>query len=682
MTRPLLIEIGVEELPAAPLLKTLDQMELSWSKILEANRLLTEYQFSYTPRRLVIWHPEFPVRQSDTELELYGPPVDIAFKNAKPTKAAEGFAKKCGASFSEIGRVKKGDKEVLYYKKLIEGEPTVSILEKMLVSWIESMSFGKTMRWGEGNEEFIRPVRWLLTLFGNETVPVELFGVKSSNFTRVHRQVSSNPVKVNSAKEYFETLEKGGVELFAGKRRERILKGFERIENKHNIKIGRDEELMDEIVAITEYPTPLLGVFDKDFLKLPPEVIMTSMKEHQRYFPVFYNGLLHNSFIVVSNAKTDDFSAVIAGNERVLKPRLSDAMFFYKNDLEKGLDPTGLKSVIFMDGLGTMYDKTMRESIIATVLAEVYSQRLEDEFSKNIGEIKALVERAAILAKADLLSEMVYEFPELQGVMGYYYAKSLGEEDLVAIAIRDQYLPNSEDSEMPANLFAALLSIAYKLDNLMSLFSAGKIPTGSRDPFALRRAAAGIIRIVTYFDIPFDLEDVIEYFKKEYSPFDTKELVKFFEERLYKALDANPSVITAVLASGESDINEIVKKVEALKSVSQSEDFKEIFTTFKRVANISGDIDKKTDLEVNPALFQKDEERELFEAFNSVMQKKYSDYELQLDALFGLKPQLDRFFDNVMVNVENETLRTNRKNLIGSIYRAFKAIADIKEISV
>ncbi len=682
MTQPLLIEIGVEELPAAPLLKTLDQMEFSWSKILETNRLLTEYQFSYTPRRLVIWHPEFPVRQSDTELELYGPPVDIAFKNGKPTKAGEGFAKKCGASFSEIGRAKKGDKEVLYYKKLIEGEPTVSILEKMLVSWIESMSFGKTMRWGEGNEEFIRPVRWLLTLFGNETVPVELFGVKSSNFTRVHRQVSSNPVKVNSAKEYFETLEKGGVELFADKRRERILKGFERIENKHNIKIGRDEELMDEIVAITEYPTPLLGVFDKDFLKLPPEVIMTSMKEHQRYFPVFYNGLLHNSFIVVSNAKTDDFSAVIAGNERVLKPRLSDAMFFYENDLEKGLDPTGLKSVIFMDGLDTMYDKTMRESIIATVLAEVYSQRLEDEFSKNIGEIKALVERAAILAKADLLSEMVYEFPELQGVMGYYYAKSLGEEDLVAIAIRDQYLPNSEDSEMPANLFAALLSIAYKLDNLMSLFSAGKIPTGSRDPFALRRAATGIIRIVTYFDIPFDLEDVIEYFKKEYSPFDTKELVKFFEERLYKALDANPSVITAVLASGESDINEIVKKVEALKSVSQSEDFKEIFTTFKRVANISGDIDKKTDLEVNPALFQKDEERELFEAFNSVMQKKYSDYELQLDALFGLKPQLDRFFDNVMVNVENETLRTNRKNLIGSIYRAFKAIADIKEISV
>ena len=682
MTKPLLIEIGVEELPAVPLLKILDQIERSWADILERNRLLTEFEFSYTPRRLVLWHPEFPVRQPDSEEELFGPPVQIAFKESEPTRAAESFAKKCGVSLDEIGRGQKGGKEVLYYKKLIEGEPTVSLLEGMVRDWIASMRFGKMMRWGARKEEFIRPVRWILPLFGNETVPLELFGVKSSDTTRVHRQVSFEPVRVGSPKEYFETLENGGVELFADERAKKILEGFERIEEEHGVKVGRDSELLEEIVAITEYPTPLLGHFDESFLKLPPEVIMTSMKEHQRYFPVFKDGVLHNSFVVVSNAKTDDFSQVVAGNERVLKPRLSDALFFYENDLKNGLNPEGLKSIVFMDGLGTMYDKSVRESVIAVTLAEIYSDRLEEEFAKDRGELKALAERAAMLAKADLLSEMVYEFTELQGIMGYYYAKELGEDELVAVAIRDQYLPNSEEGEVPANLFAALLAVAYKLDNLMALFSVGKIPTGSRDPFALRRAAAGIIRIVTRFDIPFDIRGMVEFFKKEYAPFDTEELVKFFEERLYKALDANPSIVTAVLASGESDINEIVKKVNALKSVSEGSDFKEIFTTFKRVANISKDIDLDAELEVDPSLFEKEEERALYDAFNRVVQKEYADYEMQLDALFSLKPQLDTFFDNVMVNVDDERLRKNRQNLVASVYRAFRSVADIKEISV
>ncbi|BBG65869.1 glycyl-tRNA synthetase beta chain [Hydrogenimonas sp.] len=682
MTKPLLIEIGVEELPAVPLLKILDRIESSWAEILEKRRLLVEFEFSYTPRRLVLWHPEFPVKQPDSEEELYGPPVQIAFDDSGPTRAAESFAKKCGVPLDEIGRSEKGGKEVLFFRRIIEGERTETLLGDMLAEWISSMRFGKMMRWGEGKEEFIRPVRWILTLFGNETVPVTLFGVESSNSTRLHRQVSFDPVRVESAKEYFERLENGGVELFADRRAEKILEGFGRIESEEGLKIGRDGELLDEIVAITEYPTPLPGSFDESFLKLPPEVIMTSMKEHQRYFPVFKDGLLHNRFVVVSNAKTDDFSQVIAGNERVLKPRLSDAMFFYENDLKKGLDPEGLKSIVFMDGLGTMYDKSLRESIIASALAEVYSDRLEREFSRERGELKALAERAAILSKADLLSEMVYEFTELQGVMGYYYAKAQGEDELVALAIRDQYLPNSEEGDLPANLFAALLAIAYKLDNLMALFSIGKIPTGSRDPFALRRAAAGIIRIVTHFDIPFDLRETIEYFKKEYAEFETEELIRFFEERLYKALDANPSVITAVLASGESDINEIVKKVDALKSISESDGFKEIFTTFKRVANISRDIDLEGELEVDPSLFEKDEEMELYEAFNAVLDREYSDYEEELDALFSLKPQLDRFFDNVMVNVDDEALRRNRQNLVASVYRAFRSVADIKEITL
>jgi len=335
-----------------------------------------------------------------------------------------------------------------------------------------------------------------------------------------------------------------------------------------------------------------------------------------------------------------------------------------------------------MDGLGTMFDKSVRESKIATGLAELYAERLEEETGKSAGEIKALAERAALLAKADLLSEMVYEFTELQGIMGYYYAKAQGEEDLVAEAIRDQYLPEGEESELPAHLFAALTALAYKMDNLMALFSVGKIPTGSRDPFALRRAAAGIVRIVTHFEIPFNITQMIERFRGEYAEFDTQALEKFFEERFYKQLDANPSIITAVLASGERDILQIVRKVEALKNITESDEFKEVFTTFKRVANISKDLDLEGDLTVDPALFEKEEERALWEAFNAVVGKTYPDYETKLDALFGLKPQLDRFFDNVMVNAEDENLRRNRRNLVGSVYKAFKEIADIKEISV
>jgi glycyl-tRNA synthetase beta chain len=681
MTQPLLIEIGVEELPAVPLLKIVDNIEKSWMKILEENRLLCEFEFSYTPRRLVLWHSEFLKKQPDSEEELFGPPVNIAFKDGEPTRAAESFAKKCGVSIDELGRGQKGGKEVLYYKKRIEGKDSQELLSGMINAWIASMKFGKMMRWGSSKDEFIRPVRWILALFGESVPDIELFGVKSSNTTRLHRQVSFDPIRVDSPKDYFDALKNGGVELFADERRKKILDGFDSIERDEKVSVGRDDELLNEIVAITEYPTPLIGRFDESFLKLPPEVIMTSMKEHQRYFPVFKDGTLHNSFVVVSNAKTDDFSQVVAGNERVLKPRLSDAMFFYENDLKNGLNPEGLKNIIFMDGLGSMYDKSKRESVISSKLTEVYADRLEKETSKSANELKELAVRSAMLAKADLLSEMVYEFTELQGIMGYYYAKALGEDDLVSIALRDQYLPSGEDSELPANLFAGILAIAYKFDNLMALFSIGKIPTGSRDPFALRRAVAGIIRIVTHFDIPFNITEMIEIFKSEYAEFEISQLEKFFNERFYKAIDANPSIITAVLASGERDINEIVKKVNALKNIVESDDFKEIFTTFKRVANISKEIDLKSDLKVDETLFEKEEERVLYEAFKSVIQKSYKDYEMRLDALFSLKPELDRFFDNVMVNVDDPKIRANRQSLIGMIYKAFKDIADIKDIS-
>ncbi len=676
MEQPLLIEIGVEELPAIPFLKELPNIEKKWEKVLEENGLLTEFEFFYTPRRLVLWHPKFKTKQNTTYQEFFGAPIEIAFKDGKPTPAAIGFAKKCGVSVEELGRAKRGSKEILYYKKEIVGKPSREILPQMVRTWLKSLHFGKSMRWGEVKEEFIRPIRWGIINLGKEFIEAKLYGATTANYTYLHRAVSLDPVKISEAKEYFEVLKNGGVILYEDARYEKIEAGFERIE-KENVAIEKDEDLLAEVVAITEFPTTLRGEFDEAFLELPPEVIITSMKEHQRYFPLFQEGKLKNGFVFVSNAYTKDFSKIIKGNERVLKARLSDALFFWQNDLKKGLDFEGLRNVVFMDGLGTLFDKELRELKIAQFLFDQYK-----ELFQNPSETKALIERAVMLSYADLLTEMVYEFTELQGIMGYYYALAQGEDEQVALAIKEQYLPSGEESELPSSLFSALVALAKKIDTLMALFSIGKIPTGSRDPFALRRAANGVIRIVLEYDIPFDIRDLFAALKDEYKPFDTKLLEEFFIERLYQFYDVNPSVTKAVIESGERDLVELDKKIKALANIVDSSDFKEIFTTFKRVANIVKDVDIDEEIVVDETLFESEYEIKLWNRFIETVAQKYPDYESKLDALFGLKESIDLFFDHVLVNVEDERLRRNRKNLIASIYKAFKSIADIKEISV
>ncbi|BCD67930.1 glycine--tRNA ligase subunit beta [Nitratiruptor sp. YY09-18] len=680
MTEPLLVEIGVEELPAIPFLKELPNIEKKWEKILEESTLLCEFSFEYTPRRLVLWHPEFPLKQPDSFEELYGAPIDIAFKDGKPTPAALGFAKKCGVSLEEISRAKRGNKEVLYYKREIKGKRSHELLPKMIVAWLKSLNFGKAMRWGNLHEEFIRPIRWAIINLGPEFIKSEFYGIESADFTYVHRAVSMDPMKINGAKEYFDLLKTNGVILYADARYEKIENEFANIE-KEGVRIDKDPDLLAEVVAITEFPTALKGSFEERFLALPPEVIITSMKEHQRYFPVFRNKSLQNSFVVVTNAYTDDFSQIIKGNERVLRARLADALFFWEKDLQKGLDYEGLKDVIFMDGLGSLFDKELRELKIATKLMQDYKERLIKDTHKNEGELKALIERAVMLSKADLLTEMVYEFTELQGIMGYYYALMQGEDTLVALAIKEQYLPNGEESELPSNIFTSLIAIATKLDTLLALFSIGKIPTGSRDPFGLRRAANGIIRIVIDKELQFNIAE-LGRFMDEYQEFDIKRLEEFFIERLYQFFDVNPSIIKAVVESGERDIILMKKKIEALAAIVESSDFKNIFTTFKRVANITKDVDTSQELFVDESLFEKDEEYKLWQKFNEVKKMPFSNYEERLDQLFGLKHTIDMFFDNVLVNAEEEKVRQNRKNLIASIYQEFKKIADIKEISV
>ncbi len=682
MTKPLLIEIGVEELPAIPLLKILKNIENSWASILKNNQLETPFEFHYTPRRLVLIHEAMPLAQADSTTEHFGPPVQAAFKDGEPTGAAQGFARKCGVSIDELGRGEKGGREVLYFKEERKGEATETLLADMVKTWVGSMEFGKMMRWGSRSEEFIRPIRWLQVRLGDSIVPATLFGVKSSDKTFVHRMVEFDAVEVPSIAEYETILEKGSVVLRADKRREMITAQFDAIEADGTLSIERDAELLEEVVAITENPKALVGSFDEDFLTLPPEVIITSMKEHQRYFAVFAKGTLANKFVVVSNAVTDDYAKVIAGNERVLRPRLTDALFFYHNDMKRGLVSTGLEKIQFMDGLGSLLDKSHREANIAIRLLARYMERAEEESGKSAAELEMLMDKAVKLAKCDLTSEMVYEFTELQGLMGYYYAKSLGEDALVYNAIKEQYMPVGEGADLPASLFSAIVAMSIKLDTLMGLFSIGKIPSGSKDPFALRRAVNGITRIAVAYDLSFDIDEIVELIKDAYAPFDYGVLGEFIMERVSKSLGANPSLIAAVLASGEKDVNEITKKVNALESIVSEASFKEQFSTFKRVANISKELDLASELPVDTALFEIDAEKSLYGKYMDVISVEYQDYRSHLGALFSLKNELDSYFDGVMVNTEDEKLRTNRQNTIGRIYRSFKEIADIKEVTL
>ncbi|WNY99231.1 glycine--tRNA ligase subunit beta [Sulfurospirillum sp. 'SP'] len=683
MIKPLLIEIGVEELPAIPFLKELPNIETLWLDILEKNALACEFKFYYTPRRLVLWHEAFPTQQNEREEEFFGAPLSVALKDGEPTPAALGFAKKCGVDFAQVSRAQKDGKEVLYYKKTIAGQSSKVLLQSMIESFIKGLNFGKSMRWGFLEESFIRPIRWIGCMLGDEHVSFSLFGVESTPFSYPHRTISYEPFAYMFAGDYFDRLAERGVVLYPTKREEIILNDFKAIEKQEGVHIEIDEDLLAEVVAITEYPKALIGSFEERFLRLPPEVIITSMKENQRYFPVFKEGKLTNRFIVVSNAISDDYDLIVRGNEKVLRARLSDALFFLDNDLKKGLHYEGLKDITYLDGLGSLLDKELREKEIATYLTNKYTETLLAQNNRlNASTLQALMEKSVMFSKSDLLSEMVYEFTELQGLMGYYYANAAGEDELFALALKEQYLPNSEESALPSTLFSAIVALAYKLDSLIALFSIDKIPTGNKDPYALRRAVNGIVKIVLDQGITFDISKDLKALAQSYKSFDFTVLETFFLERMYQFFDVNPSIITAVISSGERDIVKLSQKIKALAAIVQDDGFKEMFSTFKRVANIIKNMEVNAQISVDEKLFDNSYEKDLYSAFKTTITKHYDSFEENLDALFALKPQIDAFFDNVMVNTEDLSVRANRQNLIASVYNAFKSIADIKEISI
>ncbi|GAA9373237.1 glycine--tRNA ligase subunit beta [Helicobacter pylori] len=695
----LLVEILVEELPAQALLNEYKEMPKKLHALFQKRALeVGNIEIFYTPRRLCLLVKDFPLLTQETKEEFFGPPVKIACNNEDKTQGLNelglGFYQKLGLKdHQHFQTAFKNNKEVLYHAKIHEKEPTKDLIMPIVLEFLEGLNFGKSMRWGSVEKSFIRPIHNICVLFNGENfndIEVKEYGFKTKQATKAHRQEGFDFIQVDSPKAYFEVLEKNHVILDPKKREAKILQEIKELETKHRIIVEIDRDLLDEVVAITEYPSALLGEFDKAFLKLPSEIITTSMKENQRYFAAFNqksqeSPTLHNGFIVVSNAINKDKQKIIAGNQKVLKARLSDAVFFYENDLKKPLDNAPLESVVFVQGLGTLKDKMEREAIIAQYLTQKYAPSLNMSLEKAL----ELVSRAVRIAKADLLSEVVYEFSELQGIMGYYYALKQNENELVALSVKEQYLPASENAPLPSSVFSAIVALSLKLDSLFSLFSVGKIPSGSKDPFALRRLSFGLLKIVAHYGLGFDLKaDLKNLFERVgvYQSFDLEVLEKFLLERFNNLIDCNPSIIRSVFNTNERDIVKIIQKVKALKRFlddpKNAQKKELLFSAFKRLANINKDRNPNESSEFFISLFKEPQEHALFEAFNAIKTSAFESLDSKIEAYFGLHAPLEEYFKSVLVMDKDIEIQKNRKNFLWGVYQSFLEIGDIKEIAI
>ena len=664
-TSSLLIEIFLEELPFSAIKKEIEHIKPKFEKILAENNLnVLNLEFFWTPRRLIFLSKDFPLTQESKVLEYFGAPLNIAFdKDNNPTEPTISFLKKLNISRDSLQTNIKNGKECLYYKTTIEGKSSESLLENIILEFLEALKFGKSMQWGSVESSFIRPIRNIFVLFGEKNLALKKLEQKyqfsQTNLIYPHR--SKNKREIKNINEYFDFLESSGVIYNQNIRKELILGQINDIENKQNIKVEIDSALLDEIIAITEYPNALYGRFDSKFLALPNEVIITSMKINQKYFATYKNQDLNNGFIVVCNSlEKSAFDEILRGNERVLKARLEDALFFYKNDLKTFIQDSideKLKNIEFING--TMFDKVEREVKIARILCEIL--KIDN----------TNITKAVIVSKNDLLSEMVGEFGELQGIMGSYY---INDDDLKSM-IKEQYLPLQEESSLPTTLNSAIVSISNKLDSILSLFALDKIPSGSKDPFALRRAASGIIKIIVKFEIPFDLFGIFSQLESHYKKIDANKIFHFFIERLEGTLNINQSIINAAIQSNQTDLFELVRQIEALESIPK--DFKILF---KRIANILKNVEIKAD-SINCNLFLCEEERILFEALEKFQAIEIKDPKNRIEKLLGFKEILQKFFDNVMINVDDNKIKENRILLVNQIYKEFFKVGDIKEIS-
>lgn len=650
-----LLEIGVEEIPDWMIEPALENLRTNFQTAFGAfggSALVADA----TPRRLVLLAEDLSQRAPDIETVIPGPYVSAG------EKAAEGFARKQGTTVDALGKMKDGKGERFVFHQLTTGALLADALSEKLPGIIADVHFPKTMYWtGKGGMRFIRPIRWILALLDDQIVPFELAGVLSGNTTRGHRILGSkNPLPASIAT-YKDTLRANFVLVSAEERKRRILADI-------GSGVRQDDDLLRSLVYLTEFPTPIRGDFDASYLELPKEILSTVMRHHQRYFSVLRNdGSLAPEFVAIANTDADPDGLIRQGNERVLRARFNDARFFWQVDQQKKLSDriNDLAKVTFHAKLGTYKDKTDRVVQLAVELA---------------GEARAAektVRRAAELSKCDLTTDMVKEFPELQGVVGGLYAKAQGESDQVAAAIYDHYKPVSMDDSIPRTLDGQILSIADKLDTLKECFKIGLVPTGSKDPLALRRAAQGIVKILFEARLPFNLTSFVR---------DAPELSDFLKERmqfyLRDVLGYPYDEVNAILAPPMTTLADLADRAEAIHYIRPTEDFEPLAASFKRIKNILKQFGVAEAIPLDPAILSPGPEKALYDAFVRVRATTNStcDYREKLAAIASLRPQVDLFFDKILVNDPNAAIRQNRLALLYGLLTEFSTIADFSEI--
>jgi glycyl-tRNA synthetase beta chain len=711
-----LLEIGCEEIPARMIQQANQELQKRVHELLKNNRLepTGEVTRAETPRRLAVLVSGIPATQPDTQEQLTGPATKVAYKDGVPTPAAHAFAKKAGVDVNKLEKVSTPKGEYLAATVLNKGRSAKEILAELLPKEINAIYWAKNMYWRANKpERFVRPVRWIVALLDGDVVPVEFGGIQAGQMSRGHRILGPRnaSVAINSPTQYIEVLRNAHVMARSSEREHRIRKALDAATRTiHGARWREDAELLDTVINLTEWPAAILGSFDQQFLSLPEEVLVTVMRDHQKYFAVEdAEGKLAPHFLAVLNTDGDPSGLIRHGNERVLRARFNDARFFWDTDQKIPLiERAGkLSSVTFQKDLGTYHDKTARVLKLATDLA------LDLSKSKGVDVRTDVIYAAAERAKADLTSELVKEFTELQGIVGGLYVRAQGISgrendpefvDKVADAIYDHYKPTSMEDSAPRTLEGAVLSIADKADSIAGMFALGLVPSGSKDPFALRRQANGIVKTIAEHKLPLDLSQLMSEARAAYTGSEAEKkftlsgdayqqaITGFFRERLEfylrEAQGHAYDVVNATLAVGVNDVVDALARAAAVAKVRPSADFESISTAFKRIKNILRQADESNKQVADPfdvKALNDPEEKSLAALVPDVaakVKKLSSDnqYEAALVEISHLRPAVDAFFDKVMVMVEDEKLRANRLGLLRTLLREFSSIADFSEI--
>lgn len=723
MEKELILEIGTEELPAGFIPRALGSLESFLKKNLESERLsFKAIKALGTPRRLTLIIEGLSGSQPDATTEVKGPQKKAAFDDkGNPTNALLGFARSQGVDVGDIKTIKTEKGEYAYIEKFIKGKKTDEILPELLKNTISQDFFPKSMRWGSYDISFARPVHWILAIYGGKTVDFDYGHIKSSNATYGHRFLASkDPIQVKDLPSYIDGLKKAFVIADPEERKRIIAEGLKKAATEAGGEILPDEGLLEEVAYLVEYPVILRGSFSQEFLEIPRDVVVNAMREHQRYFSILgKDGELLPYFLTVANTKATDMDVVRKGNERVLRARLNDAKFYFEQDIKhKLIDRVEkLKGVVFQAKLGTSYEKVERFTELALFIGEKIgfskpldnNEKSSDFLTKYFNPAsydakildpglysKFVLGRAAILAKADLTSGMVGEFPKLQGIMGCIYAKRSGEVPEVCAAIYEHYLPIVSGGQLPASVTGAIVSIADKMDTIVGCFSVNLIPSGTQDPYALRRQALGIIAIILNKNFSIQLDNLVEasmqilHKKLGFSHTGIKNnVLEFFKERLKNQLLSQGlsfDSIDAVLSAPWYDIVDAIKRVKALEGFKKNPSCPRLVVAFKRVSNILKGMELG-DKQPDTKLFTEPQEKALYEVSSKIAPKidaywKKGEYESVFETLASIKDDIDAFFDKVMVMAEDEKIKENRLALLNSVRNLYFRIADLSKLSV